>query len=108
VQSNEGERLRQRLHANSVFFRESLTEAGFRIPEGTTQIIPLITGTSEMTMQFSEMLLTEGIFAQGIRPPTVPAGLGRIRFTVMASHCHDDLQRAIESIKSVGMRLGVL
>lgn len=107
VQSAEGDQLRERLHANADFFRRGLTESGFTLPDGSTQIIPLITGQSALTMGFSEELLSEGIFAQGIRPPTVPPGSGRIRFTVMASHDLDDLQWAVERIKAVGTRLGV-
>jgi len=108
VQSAEGDALRERLQRNAHLFRKGLIQAGFTIPDGATQIIPLITGQSETTMRFSEALLAEGLFAQGIRPPTVPAGLGRIRFTVMASHDPDDLNRALERIEAVGRRLGVL
>jgi len=59
-------------------------------------------------MRFSEALLAEGIFAQGIRPPTVPAGAGRIRFTVMATHALEDLTWAVGRIRAVGIRLGVV
>lgn len=107
VQSAEGDQLRERLHTNADFFRKGLIESGFTLPDGSTQIIPLITGQSALTMGFSEGLLAEGIFAQGIRPPTVPPGSGRIRFTIMASHGLDDLQWAVERIKVVGTRLGV-
>lgn len=108
VQSAEGDLLRQKIHANSDFFRRGLVEAGFNVPRGSTQIIPLITGDSETTMLFSEALLAEGIFAQGIRPPTVPAGSGRIRFTVMATHALEDLAWAVGRIKEIGIRLGVV
>lgn len=108
VQSVEGDHLRERLHTNADFLRKSLLQSGFSLPEGSTQIIPLITGQSKVTMHFSEALLAEGIFAQGIRPPTVPAGSGRIRFTIMASHSLDDLQWAVERICAVGQKLGVL
>ncbi|MBC7961554.1 MAG: aminotransferase class I/II-fold pyridoxal phosphate-dependent enzyme, partial [Steroidobacteraceae bacterium] len=108
VQSAEGDLLRERLLANADFFRNALIESSFALPDGSTQIIPLITGQSDVTMRFSEALLAEGIFAQGIRPPTVPVGLGRIRFTIMASHTLDDLQWAVERIKAVGTRLGVV
>ena len=108
VQSAEGDLLRDRIHANAGYFRRGLVEAGFDIPDGSTQIIPLITGDSETTMRFSEELLAEGIFAQGIRPPTVPAGSGRIRFTVMATHDLVDLAWAAGRIKEIGIRLGVV
>lgn len=108
VQSPEGELLRKRLHANSTLFRNGLGQMGFVLPEGTTQIMPVITGHSDVTMGFSGALLEEGIFAQGIRPPTVPAGSCRIRFTIMATHTGGELEQAMETIGRIGARLGVL
>ncbi len=52
-------------------------------------------------MQITAQLLEEGIFLQGIRPPTVPPGLCRLRATVMASHTQADLQVAAEKILAV-------
>ncbi len=108
VQSSEGDLLRERLHANSAVFRKGLKDLGFSVPEGSTQIIPVITGDTEITMRFSEALLEKGIFAQGIRPPTVPRGSCRIRFTIMATHRMDDLENALEIIGKAGERLGVV
>ncbi len=108
VQTPEGDTLREQLYANSRFFRDSLADAGFKIPEGSTQIVPIVIGSAVTTMQFSDALLTEGLFAQGIRPPTVPAGTSRLRFTLMATHAHADVAAAVERICQVGRRLGVV
>lgn len=108
VQTPEGDRLREQLHANSRFFRSSLADAGFRIPDGSTQIVPIVIGSADTTMKFSETLLAEGLFAQGIRPPTVPVGTSRLRFTLMATHNVADLAGAVDSICRVGKRLEVL
>lgn len=108
VQTTEGDELRRQLAVNSSFFRSGLTEAGFTIPAGTTQIVPIVIGSADTTMQFSEALLAEGFFAQGIRPPTVPVGTSRLRFTLMATHTLADLARALDSIRHVGRRLGVV
>ncbi|MFZ2948609.1 MAG: 8-amino-7-oxononanoate synthase [Desulfuromonadaceae bacterium] len=108
VQAAEGDVLREQLRVNSRFFRDSLSDAGFRIPDGSTQIVPIVIGSAETTMKFSEILLSEGLFAQGIRPPTVPAGTSRLRFTLMATHTMADLAGAVEIICRAGMRLGVL
>ena len=108
VQTPEGDELRKQLCANTSFFRSSLAEAGFRIPDGSTQIVPIVIGSAVTTMQFSDALLAEGLFAQGIRPPTVPAGTSRLRFTLMATHTHTDLAGAVERICHVGRRLGVV
>lgn len=108
VQTPEGDGLREQLHANTRFFRNSLAEAGFRIPDGSTQIVPIVVGSAVTTMQFSEALLEEGLFAQGIRPPTVPDGTSRLRFTLMATHTRADLAGAVERICRIGRRLGVV
>jgi 8-amino-7-oxononanoate synthase len=108
VQTPEGDLLREQLRVNSRFFRNSLTEAGFRLPDGSTQIVPIVIGSADTTMKFSEMLLAEGLFAQGIRPPTVPSGTSRLRFTLMATHTRADLTVAVERICHVGKLLGVL
>ncbi len=108
VQSPGGEQLRQCLAANSSAFRRSLSAAGFVIPEGSTQIVPVVLGSTECTMGFCEELLAEGIFAQGIRPPTVPEGTSRIRFTLMATHSDADIAGAIARICQVGRLRGVI
>ena len=108
VQSPEGDLLRAQLSANTSFFRDSLTEVGFSIPDGFTQIVPIVIGSADTTMKFSEALLAEGVFAQGIRPPTVPVGTSRLRFTLMATHTRADLAGAVERIFQVGRQLGVV
>lgn len=108
VQTLEGDELRAQLFANTRFFKTSLVESGFRIPAGSTQIVPIVIGSAVTTMQFSDALLAEGFFAQGIRPPTVPAGTSRLRFTLMATHTQADLADAVERICHVGRRLGVM
>lgn len=108
VQTGEGEQLRERLRDNTHFFRTALLEAGFDIPDGTTQIVPVVLGSATATMQFSSMLLEEGFFAQGIRPPTVPAGTSRLRFTLMSTHTQEELAGAVEVISCIGRRLGVI
>lgn len=108
VQSTEGGELRKRLHDNTSLFRGVLRDAGFSLGEGTTQIVPILTGGADGTMLFSQQLLEEGIFVQGIRPPTVPAGACRLRCTVMASHSPQDLTWAAERIADIGSRLGII
>ncbi len=108
VQSPEGDQLRQRLATNSAAFRRNLAAAGFVIPDGSTHIVPIVLGSAGGTMGFCEELLTEGIFAQGIRPPTVPEGTSRLRFTLMATMADADIADATACICQVGRRRGVL
>jgi glycine C-acetyltransferase len=108
VDSEEGARLRKRVADNTVLFRSALQEAGFSTMASETQIIPVLVGGAGPTMEFSRQLLAEGIFVQGIRPPTVPPGSCRLRCTVMATHTMEELAWAAGTIKRIGKRLGVV
>jgi glycine C-acetyltransferase len=108
VDSAEGAELRQKLAENSRLFRERLTAAGFDTMGSATQIVPLRVGEAERAMAFTGRLLEQGIFAQGIRPPTVPSGSSRLRCTLMATHDPRELERAADSIAAVGRELGVV
>ncbi|WP_136526947.1 8-amino-7-oxononanoate synthase [Geomonas ferrireducens] len=108
VDSAEGKRLRDRLAANVALFKERLTGAGFDTMGSETQIVPIFVGPAETTMRFSQELLEEGIFLQGIRPPTVPAGSCRLRCTIMATHEAADLEAAADTIARVGKKLSVI
>ncbi|MBJ6801679.1 8-amino-7-oxononanoate synthase [Geomonas propionica] len=108
VDSREGKELRDRLAANVALFKGKLAAAGFDTMGSETQIVPIFVGPAEATMQFSRELLEEGIFVQGIRPPTVPAGSCRLRCTIMATHEPADLEAAADTIARVGKKLGVV
>ena len=88
--------LRQRLFANVHTLKTGLSEAGFQLLPNETHILPLILGEAKRTTQFAEALLNEGVFAPGIRPPTVPTGTSRLRITPTASHTREELEEALE------------
>ncbi|HUN54461.1 MAG TPA: 8-amino-7-oxononanoate synthase [Smithella sp.] len=100
--------LRQSVMSNSVWFRKRLKEAGFHIMDFPTQIISIVLGQPELTVNFSNRLMEKNIFVSAIRPPTVPQGTGRLRINMMATHTIDDLARAIDSITFVGKEIGIL
>jgi glycine C-acetyltransferase len=106
--SPEGAKLREKLSANTVLFKERLTASGFQTMGSETQIVPIFVGPAEATMEFSRELLEQGVFVQGIRPPTVPAGSCRLRCTIMATHETEELELAADTIRTVGKRLGVI
>lgn len=108
VRSAEGKGLREKLLRHACYFREQLITSGFTLPRGSTQIIPIVTGTTEKTMLFSHKLLEAGIFVQGIRPPTVPAGSCRLRCTLMATHTRQQIDSALQQIVTIGTELGVV
>jgi 8-amino-7-oxononanoate synthase len=84
----------ERLGANAATLREGLQAEGLTAGGGRSQIVPLEIGGAERTMELCERLLERGVFAQGIRPPTVPAGSSRLRFSAMATHEESDLREA--------------
>ncbi len=98
VDSEEGCRLRDKLEANRKQLVGLLTAGGMDLLGSTTQIVPVLSKDPEPTMKMTGRLLEDGIFLQGIRPPTVAPGLCRLRATVMASHESVDLERAAKMI----------
>ncbi len=98
--------LRKRLWDNADFLRAGLQSLGFETLGSQTPIIPVLTKEPALTIEFSRRLFDEGVFVQGIRPPTVPEGTSRLRVTVMATHKREDLELALEKFQTVGKALG--
>jgi 8-amino-7-oxononanoate synthase len=102
----------ERLRGNAAALREALAAEGLLAAGPGTQIVPLEVGEAEPTMELCEGLLERGVFVQGIRPPTVPAGSSRLRFSVMATHEPGELRRAAsltgETAREVGLRASPL
>lgn len=86
---------------NCRAMKEGLKKLGFSLGESESQILPLIIGDAQKCMAFSERLLKKGVFAQGIRPPTVPPGTSRLRITLMATHTHEHLHQALKAFEEV-------
>ncbi len=97
----------QRLGANATTLREGLVAEGLAAGGGESQIVPLEVGDAGRTMELCERLLERGVFAQGIRPPTVPPGSSRLRFSVMATHEPGDLRDAARLTGEVARELGI-
>jgi 8-amino-7-oxononanoate synthase len=97
----EADDARTSLLRNAELLRSGLRTLGFEIPEGNSQILPVFIGNNERTMQLSAKLLDRGVFVQGIRPPTVPAGTARLRLTPMATHRPEHIERAIDAFASL-------
>jgi 8-amino-7-oxononanoate synthase len=88
--------LRQRLSSNVLLLKNALLEKGFELLPSETQILPLILGAADVASRFAEALLSHGVYAPAIRPPTVPEGTSRLRLSVIASHTPEDLEIAVE------------
>ena len=98
VQSAEGAELRRALEANRRTFAARLQQGGCDLLGSQTQIIPVLIGEPAATMAAAQRLLAGGVFIQGIRPPTVPAGRCRLRATLMAQHSEAELIRAADLV----------
>jgi 8-amino-7-oxononanoate synthase len=107
VLEDEPERV-DRLIANGRVLREALAAEGLIATASTTQIVPIEIGEAEPTMALCERALERGVFAQGIRPPTVPEGSSRLRFTVMATHEPEELRRAAHQVGEAAREIGLL
>jgi glycine C-acetyltransferase len=112
VLESEPERI-EKLWENTRFWKRELGLLGFDIggkstPASETPITPIIIGDGKLTMDVSRELFKEGVLGTGIAFPTVPEGKARIRTIVTATHTEDELQQALEVLKRVGKRMGIL
>ncbi len=97
----------RRLTANADTLRTALQQEGLDVGTSRTHIMPLLVGDAEQAMRVCEDGLTRGVFAQAIRPPTVPAGTSRLRLAVMATHREDELREAARSLGASARAAGV-
>jgi len=100
--------LRDKLEANTRYFREAMTAAGFDILPGEHPIVPIMLYDAPLAQEFAKQLLEEGIYVIGFFYPVVPKGKARIRVQISAGHEPEHLQRAVEAVIKVGKRLGVI
>jgi glycine C-acetyltransferase len=97
-----------RLRENTRYFREGLTELGFKPLPGETPIIPVIVGETAQAIRMSEALLAEGVFVTGFGYPVVPQGTARVRCQISAAHSRDDLDQALTAFRKAGKGLGII
>jgi 8-amino-7-oxononanoate synthase len=90
------------LRNNTTYFRKGMRDLGYLIPEGETPIIPLVFRDPSVTMKMAQSLLDEGVYVQGIRPPTVPDGTSRLRITLMATHTKEQLDFSLRAFEKIG------
>ena len=96
-----------RLQQNAVTLRQELASEGFDFGESESHILPLLVGEASKTMGLCEAALERGVFAQGIRPPTVPEGSCRLRMTVSASMTKRELIQAARSLGAAAEEVGL-
>jgi len=104
----EDNSLVERLWENTAFFKRGLQQLGFNTGNSETPITPVIVGEGALAMRFSKRLFEEGVFAQGIVFPTVPANKCRVRTIVTAIHTNEELSRALDIFERVGKELKII
>jgi len=100
--------LNERLWANTRRFTGELRRLGFDTGRSETPITPVIVGSSEAAIRFSERLLEEGIFATSVVYPTVALDAARLRTIVTAALTDEHLDRALAAFDRVGHELGLI
>jgi len=99
--------LRDKLEANTKFFRVEMSKLGFNILPGGHPIVPIMLGEAALATQFAEAMLAKGIYVIGFSYPVVPQGKARIRTQISAAHSREDLAFAIRAFAEVKAELGI-
>jgi glycine C-acetyltransferase len=99
---------RDRLTANTRWFREAMMAAGFAIRPGVHPIVPIMLGEARLAQQMAADLLAEGIYVVGFSYPVVPKGAARIRVQLSAAHEPAHLERAVAAFVKVGRAHGIV
>jgi len=100
--------LRDKLEANTKYFRKAISEAGFDIKEGVHPIVPVMLYDARLAGDMADKLLDEGIYVIGFSFPVVPKDQARIRVQISAAHSQEDLDKAINAFIKVEKQLNVL
>ena len=104
----ESTSFKEELWKNIDYVRNGLMEDGFDLQDSFGPIVPIVVGEDKATVAMQEMLLEKGLFLQAIRPPTVPEGSSRLRFTVVRGLTKEDMDYTIESLSEAGRVAGLL
>ena len=99
--------LRDRLHANTRFFRGKMSALGFNILPGDHPIVPIMFGDAVVANRMAEAMLAKGVYVIGFSYPVVPQGKARIRVQVSAAHSREDLQFAADKFAEAKAELGI-
>jgi len=100
--------LRDKLEANTKYFRKKMTESGFDIKPGDHPIVPIMLYDAVLAQNFASKLLEEGVYVIGFFFPVVAKGQARIRVQISAAHEQDHLDNAITAFTKIGKELEVL
>src|ERR1700704_1510414 len=97
--------LRDKLEANTKYFRNALTERGLTIKPGVHPIVPIMIGDAAKSQKFAARMLEKGVYVIGFFYPVVPHGTARIRTQVSAAHSREDLEFAVNAFAETNEEL---
>ena len=98
---------RERIRVLSRHLREALVARGVDVPEGRSQIIPIVVGENEPAVVVATRLQRAGFDVRAIRPPTVPAGTARLRVSINAGLTEADLDRFADAVSAALSEVGL-
>lgn len=103
----ESTALRDKLEANTKFFRTEMAAAGFDILPGTHPICPIMLGDAALAARFADAMLARGVYVIGFSYPVVPKGKARIRTQISAAHSRAELEFAVKAFAEVKRELAI-
>jgi len=104
---SESTELRDKLAANTKFFREEIAKIGLEVLPGEHPIVPVMFGDAIPAVKMAESLLNKGVYVIPFSFPVVPKGKARIRTQVSAAHSREDLQFAVEKFAEAKAEVGI-
>ena len=99
--------LRDKVEANTKYFREEIKKIGLDVIESEHPICPVMLGDAVLAQKFAEKMLEKGVYVVGFFFPVVPKGKARIRTQISAGHSREDLDRALKAFKETKEELGL-
>lgn len=103
--SSKGLALMEKLRENTKLMRSLLEKDGLPIVNGSTPIIPILTGSSQKALNFAKLCRENGVMLCAIRPPSVPEGTSRIRLTVTAAHSQEEIEKSALIMKEIWRKI---
>jgi glycine C-acetyltransferase len=99
---------RDKLEANTMYFRKGMTDAGFDIRPGVHPIVPIMLYNAKLAQDFARDMYKEGIYVIGFFYPVVGKGLARIRVQLSAAHERTHIDKAIAAFTKIGKKYDIL
>ena len=100
--------LRDKLEENTIYFRKQMSDSGFDILQGIHPIVPVMLYDAVLAQNMANEMLNEGIYVVGFYYPVVPRNKARIRVQISAGMEREHLDKAINTFKKIGKKLGVI